>query len=199
MLFYNHYDVQPPEPLELWTSPPFQPEVREGALYARGSKDDKGELIARLAAVDAVRAAHGGELPCGVTFVVEGEEEISSPHIAQFVLEHLDLLKSHGSIWEEGGINNEGKPTNTLGRRGILAVELQAETLRRDAHSGGAHLLPNAAWRLIRALTLLKGTDERVLVPGFYDQALPPSKLDEQLFADSPSDEELAARRIRYL
>src|SRR5437763_364599 len=102
MLFYNHYDVQPPEPLELWTSPPFQPEVRDGALYARGSKDDKGEFIARLAAVDAVRAAHGGELPCGVTFVVEGEEEISSPHIAQFVQEHLDLLKSHGSIWEEG-------------------------------------------------------------------------------------------------
>jgi acetylornithine deacetylase/succinyl-diaminopimelate desuccinylase-like protein len=190
MLFYNHYDVQPPEPLELWTSPPFQPEVRDGALYARGSKDDKGEFIARLAAVDAVRAAHGGELPCGVTFVVEGEEEISSPHIAQFVQEHLDLLKSHGSIWEEGGINNEGRPTNTLGRRGILAVELQAQTLRRDAHSGGAHLLPNAAWRLIRALSILKGADERVLVPGFYDRALPPSPLDEQLFADSPSDED---------
>jgi len=190
MLFYNHYDVQPPEPLELWDSPPFQPEIRDGALYARGSKDDKGEFIARLAAVDAVRAAHGGELPCGVTFILEGEEEIASPHIEQFVREHLDLLKSHGSIWEEGGINDEGRPINPLGRRGILAVELQAHTLRRDAHSGGAHLLPNAAWRLIRALSSLKGTDERVLVPGFYDKALPPSELDLQLFDASPSDED---------
>ncbi len=190
MLFYNHYDVQPPEPLELWVAPPFEPEVRDGALYARGAKDDKGEFIARLAAVDAARAANGGELPCGVTFILEGEEEISSPHIAQFVQEHLDLLKSHGSIWEEGGINDEGRPGNTLGRRGILAVELQAQTLKRDAHSGGAHMLPNAAWRLIRALTTLKDPDERILVPGFYDRALPPSELDEQLFAASPSDEE---------
>src|SRR5919202_2908853 len=85
LLFYNHYDVQPPEPLELWTTPPFEPTVRDGALYARGAKDDKGELIARLAALDAVRAAHDGALPCGVTFVVEGEEEIGSPTIAAFV------------------------------------------------------------------------------------------------------------------
>jgi len=106
------------------------------------------------------------------------------------VREHLDLLKCHGSIWEEGGINEEGRPVNTLGRRGILAVELQAQTLRRDAHSGGAHLLPNAAWRLLRAISTLKGPDERVLIPGFYDNAKPPSDLDEQLFDASPSDEE---------
>src|SRR5690242_6969947 len=108
LLFYNHYDVQPAEPLELWTTPPFAPVVRDGALYARGAKDDKGEFIARLAAVDAVRAAHGGALPCGVTFVVEGEEEIGSPHVAQFVREHLDLLRSQGAIWEEGGVNADG-------------------------------------------------------------------------------------------
>jgi len=190
LLFYNHYDVQPPEPLELWTSPPFEPQVRDGALYARGSKDDKGEFLARLAAVDAVRAANGGELPCGVTFILEGEEEISSPHIAQFVQEHIDLLKSHGSIWEEGGINNEGQLVDTLGRRGILAVELQAQTLRRDAHSGGASVYPNAAWRLLRALSTLKGPDERILVPGFYDRVKPPSPTDEQLMATFPSDEE---------
>lgn len=190
LLFYNHYDVQPPEPLDLWTSPPFEPEVRDGALYARGAKDDKGEFLARLAAVDAVRAAHGGELPCGVTFILEGEEEISSPHIAQFVQEHLDLLKSHGSIWEEGMQNDRGQVIDSLGRRGILAVELQAHTLTRDAHSGSAHLLPNAAWRLLRALSTLKGTDERILIPGFYDRVKPPSALDEQLLATFPSDEE---------
>jgi acetylornithine deacetylase/succinyl-diaminopimelate desuccinylase-like protein len=148
LLFYNHYDVQPPEPFELWTTPPFEPTVRDGALYARGAKDDKGEFIARLAAVDAVRAAHGGELPCGVTFVVEGEEENGSPHIAQFVQEHLDLLQCDGAIWEEGGINPEGHPILVLGARGALVVELAVQTMKRDAHSGGAHILPNAAWRL---------------------------------------------------
>jgi acetylornithine deacetylase/succinyl-diaminopimelate desuccinylase-like protein len=196
MLFYNHYDVQPPEPLELWVSPPFEPEVRDGALYARGAKDDKGEFIARLAAVDAVRAAHGGELPCGVTFILEGEEEISSPHIAQFVQEHLDLLKSHGSVWEEGGINDKGQPVNSLGRRGILAVQLEAQTLSRDAHSGSGHLLPNAAWRLLRALATLKGPDERILIPGFYDGVLPLSDRDKEIFAAYPSEEEATRKEF---
>ena len=104
LLFYNHYDVQPADPLDLWTTPPFEPTVRDGILYARGSKDYKGEFVARIAAVDAAREANGGTLPCGVTFVVEGEEESGSPYIAQFVLDHLDLLKSHGAIWEEGEI-----------------------------------------------------------------------------------------------
>ncbi|HEY7122590.1 MAG TPA: M20/M25/M40 family metallo-hydrolase [Ktedonobacterales bacterium] len=173
LLFYNHYDVQPPEPLELWTAPPFQPEIRDGALYARGAKDDKGEFIARLAAVDAVRAANGGQLPCNVTFVVEGEEEIGSQHFAEFVLAHTDLLAAQGAIWEEGGINVRGEPTCWLGPRGLLYVELAVETMRRDAHSGGAHVLPNAAWRLLRALMTLKDEQEQILIPGFYDDALP--------------------------
>jgi acetylornithine deacetylase/succinyl-diaminopimelate desuccinylase-like protein len=120
LLFYNHYDVQPPEPLELWTSPPFEPTVRNGALYARGAKDEKGEFVARLAAVDAVRAANRGRLPCGVLFAVEGEEEIGSPHIAQFVRDHHELLTCQGAIWEEGGMNATGRPVLSLGRRGIL-------------------------------------------------------------------------------
>jgi acetylornithine deacetylase/succinyl-diaminopimelate desuccinylase-like protein len=193
-LFYNHYDVQPPEPLELWDSPPFEPALRGGALYARGAKDDKGEFIARLAAVDAVRAANGGELPCSVTFVVEGEEEMSSPHIARFVSEHLDLLCSHGSIWEEGGIDEAGRPLLVLGKRGILAVELRVQTMRRDAHSGMAHVLPNAAWRLLRALATLKAPDERVLIPGFYDDVVPVSSDDKALFAAMPSEEEAYRR-----
>ncbi len=189
LLFYNHYDVQPPEPLELWTTPPFKPTIRDGALYARGAKDDKGELIARLAAVDAVREAHDGELPCGVSFVLEGEEEIGSPHIAKFVREHLDLLKCQGAVWEEGGINASGHPVNGLGRRGVLNVELEVETLTRDAHSGNASVLPNAAWRLLWALASLKGPDERVRIPGFYDNLRPPSKSDLELLAASLSQE----------
>jgi len=189
MLFYNHYDVQPPEPLELWTSPPFEPTLRDGALYARGAKDDKGEFMARLAAVDAVRAAADGRLPCGVLFVVEGEEEIGSPHIAEFVRAHQDHLRCHGAIWEEGGLAASGRPETTLGRRGILAVELEVQTMARDAHSGAAHILPNAAWRLHRALATLVGPDHRVLIRGFYDHVEPPSSRDVEMLAALPDEE----------
>lgn len=189
LLFYNHYDVQPPEPLELWTSPPFEPELRDGALYARGAKDDKGEFVARLAAVDAVRAAHGGELPCGALFVVEGEEEVGSPHIARVVRENLALLRCHGAVWEEGGTDARGRPLLSLGCRGILAVELSVKVMGRDGHSGGAHMLPSAAWRLVWALASLKGPDERVRIPGFYDGALAPSEEDKALLAALPDQE----------
>lgn len=189
LLFYNHYDVQPPEPLELWDSPPFEPQIREGKLYARGAKDDKGEFMARVAAVDAVRAAHGGELPCGVLFVVEGNEEVGSPGIARFVQDHLDLLRCDGAIWEEGGIDFEERPGTSLGRRGILAVELEVQTLSRDAHSGSAHILPSAAWRMVRVLASLKDENERILIPGFYDDVKPISELDLDLFRRLPDNE----------
>jgi len=189
ILLYNHYDVQPVEPLDLWTNPPFEPTLREGALYARGAKDDKGEFLGRLAAVDAVREANGGELPCGVTFVVEGDEEVSSPHIASFVQENLDLIQSHGSIWEEGSLNREGRPVLTLGVRGILYVELSVSTMSQDAHSGGASSLPNAAWRLHWALSCLKDKTEHILIDGFYDDVIPPSEIDLQLFEQLPDPE----------
>jgi acetylornithine deacetylase/succinyl-diaminopimelate desuccinylase-like protein len=189
MLLYNHYDVQPPEPLELWTTPPFQPTLRDGALYARGAEDDKGEFIARLAAVEALRNAHAGTLPCGVTCVLEGEEEIGSPNIVQFVRDHTALLTCDGAIWEGGGINQEGHPGTSLGCRGVLSVELAVETLKMDAHSGAAHILPNAAWRLLLALNCLKGLDEKILIPGFYEQALPPSALDLELLEALPDTE----------
>jgi len=198
LLCYNHYDVQPPEPLDLWTTPPFQPEIRDGALYARGAKDDKGEFVARLAAVDAVRAAHGGELPCGITFVVEGEEEIGSRHFADFVLAHIDLLAAQGAIWEEGGIDPSGAYHCWLGPRGLLYVELSVETLARDAHSGGAHVLPNAAWRLLRALATLKDEQERLLIPGFYDDALPPSERDREIIERFYNGGAEAASRATY-
>jgi acetylornithine deacetylase/succinyl-diaminopimelate desuccinylase-like protein len=187
LLFYNHYDVQPPEPLELWDSPPFEPAIRDDKVFARGVADDKGELVARLAALDAVRAAHQGKLPCGVVFVVEGEEEISSPHIAGFVQEHLDLLAADGALWEGGGVDPEDRPSTVLGFRGVLGVELRVRTMARDAHSGAAHILPNAAWRLLRALECLKGPDERILIPGFYDRVLAPSASDRELLAQQPN------------
>lgn len=189
LLLYNHYDVQPPEPLELWTSPPFVPTVRDGALYARGAEDDKGEFVARLAAVDATRLANDGELPCGITFVVEGEEEVGSPHIAQFVRHHNELLKCQGSIWEGGGLDADERPLTSLGFRGLLTVQLDVNTMSRDGHSGSGHYLPSAAWRLIWALQTLKGPDERIMIPGFYDAVRPPSALDLELVRQLPNEE----------
>src|SRR5487761_2626997 len=187
-LVYGHYDVQPPEPLDLWTSPPFEPVLRDGALYARGAKDDKGEFVARLAALDTLQAVYGG-YPCNVTFWVEGEEEIGSPHLPEWAACYADRLRADGSIWEEGGIDAEGYPTLALGARGLLYIELSVTALSRDAHSGGANLLPNANWRLVWALASLKGPDERVRIPGFYDAALAPSARQEQLLALLPGQE----------
>ncbi len=190
LLCYNHYDVQPAEPFDLWTSPPFEAQVRDGAIYGRGVRDDKGELVARLFALDAVRAAHGGELPCGVLFFVDGEEEIGSPSLVNFVETHLDLLRCDGAIWEEGYIDPDGAAVNILGCRGVMDVELSVQTLERDAHSGLAHLLPNAAWRLVRALGTLKDADEHILIPGFYDDVRPLSEADRALLAQEPPWEE---------
>lgn len=189
LLLYNHYDVQPPEPLELWTTPPFEPTIRDGALFARGAADDKGEFVSRLAAVDAVRSAHGGKLPCGVLFVVEGEEEVGSPTVARFVRDHKDILRCHGGIWEFGGVDLNNRPELTLGYRGILAVEIAVETMVMDAHSGSAHMLPSAVWCLIRLLDNLKGTDERIQIEGFYSGARPPTKQDLELIEALPDKE----------
>jgi acetylornithine deacetylase/succinyl-diaminopimelate desuccinylase-like protein len=188
LLFYNHYDVQPPEPLELWDSPPFEPTLRDGVLYARGVSDDKGHIICRLAALDAVKAALG-DYPCRVKFVIEGEEETSSAHLHSFVEENTEKLKADACIWEFGGVNHEGTPAEYLGMRGICYVELMVETGTLDAHSGvGGTIFPNAAWRLTWALATLKGLDERVRIPGFYDNVLPASKRDMELFEALPDD-----------
>jgi acetylornithine deacetylase/succinyl-diaminopimelate desuccinylase-like protein len=188
LLFYNHYDVQPPEPLELWSTPPFQPHVTSDAIYARGAKDDKGEFISRLAAFDAVREVYGS-LPCNVKFLLEGEEESGSPNIAEFVRSHLDLLKADGSIWEEGSVEVGDQPTLLLGVRGVLYIELKVEAMKIDAHSGYAHALPNAAWRLNQALSSMKDRNEKVLIPGFYDRVRKPSKEELQAFDSWPDIE----------
>jgi len=196
LLFYNHYDVQPPEPLNLWTSPPFEPTIRDGALYARGAEDDKGEFVARLAAFDAVKAANNGQLPCNVIFVVEGEEEVGSPYIAEFVRNHSDMLACDGSVWEGGGLNADDRPGLVLGYRGILAVGLAVQSMNRDGHSGGAHALPSAAWRLLWAINSLKGPDERLRIRGFYDRALKPSALDASLLEKLPDPEAKLRRQL---
>jgi acetylornithine deacetylase/succinyl-diaminopimelate desuccinylase-like protein len=186
LLFYNHYDVQPPEPLNLWESPPFEPTVREGKLYARGVSDDKGHIQCRLTAIDAILDVYG-ELPCNVKFVIEGEEEIGSLNLPGFIEKHADLLASDACIWEFGGVDHEGTPIQVAGLRGICYVELSVQTAVRDAHSGlGGSIFPNAAWRLVWALNTLKGSDERIRLPGFYDRVKPPSETDIALLERLP-------------
>jgi acetylornithine deacetylase/succinyl-diaminopimelate desuccinylase-like protein len=186
LLFYNHYDVQPPEPLELWHSPPFEPEIRDGKMYGRGISDDKGHFVSRLLAVDALLAAED-QLPCRVKFIVEGEEEIGSVHLPDFVADHQEELAADACIWEFGGVDHRDVPMQYLGLRGICYVELSVQTAAADVHSGlGGSIFPNAAWRLVWALNTLKGPDEMINLPGFYQPVLPPTARDLELLDQLP-------------
>lgn len=185
LLFYNHYDVQPADPIEEWSTPPFVPTVHDGVLFARGAKDDKGELIARLLGLDALRDLCG-EWPCNVAFLVEGEEEIGSPNLPEFVAS-LEL-PCDGVIGEGASTDFEGNPLLNLGHRGTLYVELSVQTLQTDAHSLHANLLPSAAWRLTWALASLKSSDETIAITGFYDDVRAPNSI-ERRFAAEIADE----------
>jgi acetylornithine deacetylase/succinyl-diaminopimelate desuccinylase-like protein len=195
ILIYNHYDVQPPEPLELWESPPFEPTLRDGKLFGRGVNDDKGQITARLHAIDALLAVDG-ELPCNLKFIIEGEEETSSIHLHDFIEQHQERLAADACIWEFGGVDDRETPMQYLGLRGICYVELSVETAHTDAHSGlGGSIFPNAAWRLVWALNSLKGPDERIRIPGFYDVVKPPSQRDLEYIRALPDlSEELKSR-----
>ena len=191
LMFYNHYDVQPPEPLEEWESPPFEPAIRDGKMYARGVSDDKGHIVSRLHAIDAILDSEG-ELPCNIKFVIEGEEETSSVHLHEFIEVNQAKLAADACIWEFGGVDHREVPIQFLGMRGICYVELSVRTADIDAHSGlGGSIFPNAAWRLIWALRSIKGTDERIRLPGHYDDIVPPSPRDRELMEALPeiSDE----------
>jgi acetylornithine deacetylase/succinyl-diaminopimelate desuccinylase-like protein len=188
LMVYNHYDVQPPEPLELWDSPPFAAEIREGRLYARGVADNKGNLVARLAAVEAWLAVRG-ELPLNVLFVVEGEEEIGSPNLGCFAEENRDKLQADGCIWESGYKDTKERLRVLLGVKGILAVELRVRGPNRDLHSANAAIVEAPAWRLLWALNSLKGPDERIRIPGFYDDVRPPDERDRAMLVAWDFDE----------
>ncbi len=188
LLFYDHYDVQPPEPLELWSSPPFQPTLRDGKLYGRGVSDNKGNIGARLAALGTWKEVRG-DLPCAVKFCIEGDEEIGSPHMEGFVQEHSELLAADACVWEGGGVTWEGVPQVILGVKGLLYVELEVNTVNRDAHSSYGTVLPNAAWRLAWALASIKGPDERVLIDGFYDAVRPATPEERAAVEAMPSEE----------
>jgi len=186
LLFYNHYDVQPPEPIELWHTPPFEPTLKDGKLFARGVSDDKAHITSRLFAIDAL-LANQADLPCSIKFIIEGEEEISSLHLKDFVYSNADRLQADACIWEFGGVDHREVPVQYLGLRGICYVELSVETASQDVHSGlGGSIFPNAAWRLIWALNSLKGPDEHIRLPGHYDTVKEPSARDRELMEALP-------------
>ena len=191
LLLYNHYDVQPEEPLDLWHSPPFEPTERDGKLYARGISDNKGEIATRLAAVRALRAADG-ELPITIRWIVEGEEEVGSPHFADIAERYADLLRADGCLWEGTGFDIDDRPELVLGCKGLLYVQLETQGMGGDAHSGRAPILPSAAWRLIQALATLRSPEGRVHIPGFYDAVQSPTAAQLDVLADQPDmDEQL--------
>ena len=189
VLFYNHYDVQPEVPLELWKSPPFKPEVREGRLYGRGVSDDKGELVSRLKLIESYVKVNG-EPPCNVKFCFEGEEEVGSPNLEEYVRKNKELFKSDAVIWEYGKISSDGRPVVGLGVKGMIYLELTVRSLSQDAHSMYAAALPSAAWRLARLLTLIKDSHDRILIPGWYDKVQDLSEDELKLLDEQPSEAE---------
>src|SRR5579883_649057 len=195
LLFYNHYDVQPEDPLELWTSPPFEPRRADGKIYARGVSDNKVHLISRLLAVRAVLAVEG-ELPCTVKWLVEGDEEIGSPRFTEFAEQHRGFLRSDAALSECGYVGWDGTPQISLGVKGLLSVELRVRTAARDAHSSMATVVPNAAWRLVWALATIKAPDERILIPGWYDEVVPPTEAQKQLLLAQPSEAEQTLKSL---
>lgn len=172
--FYDHYDVQPAEPLDQWENDPWAAEIRDGRIWARGVADNKGNIAARFAAIDAWEKVRG-PLPLNVKFIIEGEEEIGSPHLYNFAEDHPDLCRADACIWEFGGRDIDGAPQIHLGLKGICYVELRAKGARLDWHSSVATSVPNPAWRMVWALASLKDQNEHSLIPGFYDDVIPPT------------------------
>lgn len=179
LLIYDHYDVQPVEPLDKWQTDPFTLTERDGYWWGRGVADNKGNLVARLAALETYRAIYG-ELPVNIKFLVEGEEEIGSPNLGALIQTKKDELTANGCIWEFGHYTSDGTPILHLGLKGILSLELISKALSHDAHSSLAGILPSAVWRLVWALSAINDVKDGILVSGFYDDVSVPTREDSQ-------------------
>jgi acetylornithine deacetylase/succinyl-diaminopimelate desuccinylase-like protein len=196
LMFYDHYDVQPPDPVEKWDSPPFEADVRDGRVWARGATDNKGNLLSRLKAVESVLKVKG-ELPVTVKFLFDGEEEIGSPSLLPFVKSHGELLRADGCIWEEGAWKDRpDQPLIVLGNKGLLSFSLKARTANVDFHSSYAQIYENACWRLLWAVTSMKGLDEKVLIDGFYENVSRVTAEEERYISGMPVFDEEERLRI---
>ncbi len=178
--FYNHYDVQPEDPIELWDTPPFEPTIVDDKIVARGIADNKGNLIARMAAVHAIQQI-AGTLPIDIKFIFEGEEEIGSVNLPDFAEKHVDKLQADGCVWEFGYRDADHRMQVSLGVKGMLYIELFTKGANTDLHSAQASIVESPIWRLVWALNLLKDENERVLIPGFYDSIVPITEDDKEM------------------
>jgi acetylornithine deacetylase/succinyl-diaminopimelate desuccinylase-like protein len=187
VLLYGHYDVQPPDPVELWNSPPFEPAVRSGNLYARGASDDKGQMYMHIKAIETLRAIDSGRLPLNVKFLIEGEEEVGGTSIAAYVAAHTEKLKADVALVSDTAMYAEGMPTLCIGLRGLIYLEVEACGPARDLHSGvygGA--APNAVYGLIELLGKAKDGDGRILIPGIYDDVTEPAPAEIESWKSLP-------------
>ncbi|MDX1441784.1 MAG: M20/M25/M40 family metallo-hydrolase [Nitrosopumilaceae archaeon] len=188
LLFYNHYDVQPAEPFELWDYPPFSGKLKGNKIFGRGSADDKGELITRIKAVEAYLKTTG-DVPCNIKFVIEGEEETGSAHIDQYLKKYKKKFACNGVIWEFGYVDSKNRPIVGLGMKGLLFVELFVKESIRDAHSSLAVLIKNPAWRLIEAVKTLRDSTGKIMIKDWYVDVKPFSKKDLEIISKEPFDE----------
>lgn len=187
VLLYGHYDVQPPDPLDKWVSPPFEPEIRDGRIWGRGVGDNKGQHFAQLLAIESWLAVTGS-LPCNVIVVLEGEEEVGSPHIAEFVRTHRDLLADVDLvITADGPLHESGRPTIMFGPRGIASFSLQVQHANQDFHSGAwGGVAPNPIWTLIHLLATMKNDQGLITIDGFYDNVQPPTAAERKALDTLP-------------
>ena len=188
VLVYGHYDVQPPEPLDEWVSPPFEPTIRDGKIFARGASDNKGQFFTYIKAVEVLQKTRG-DVPLHIKFLFEGEEEAGSPNLPAFVESHRDLLAADLTLFSDSHLHESGRPLIILGLKGLLYVELRARGVCSDQHSGRASSLPSPAWQLVWALNSFKGRDNRVLIPGFYDRVRELTRAEREAIDLIPCDD----------
>lgn len=189
VLFYGHYDVQPPDPLDEWISPPFEPEIRNNNIYARGSADDKGQTYIQVKAVEAL-LKQTGRLPVNVKFLIEGEEEVGGEHIEAYVAAHPDRIRADAAVICDTEMFAPELPTICVGLRGIVYGELHVQGAKQDLHSGvygGA--APNPLMAIAEILCALKDANGHILIPGFYDRVEPPSAKEREAWARLPFNE----------
>lgn len=195
VLVYGHYDVQPVDPLHLWETPPFEPDERDGKLFARGATDDKGQLFLHIKAVEALLSQ--GKLPVNVKFCIEGEEEITSPNLPGFLEQHQDMLAADCVLISDTSLLEPGKPAISTGLRGLCGLEVKVETANTDLHSGSfGGGVPNALHVLVELLASLHGKDGRVTVEGFYDGVPELSETMREEFRRQRFDEEQLKREL---
>ena len=188
-MVYGHYDVQPPEPFDLWTTPPFQPRIEGRSLFARGASDNKGQHLAHLNAVEAYLKT-GTPLPCDLTFVIEGDEEVGSKSLAGFLKEHHQELHCDAVVVSDTGMPSKEQPALTYALRGIAALEITLHGPSRDLHSGiFGGSVDNPAMALAQLLAQLRDKNGRIAIPGLYDDVQPLSKFERKEFARLPLNE----------